>query len=238
MLNSFFFWIRKVRGGEDLQEELDPVALLVLLCWFLYGWPQRRVLLRRAYLLSSVGPLWASILAMYCTCTYTYIILYFGNTESLIVLMPRNEKWEKEKKRGWLWKIVRNMRKKVKLYWNHLQDGYSFALRDSVLHACCSQTLSSCCAADPLLRRQKKKPARRKKKHSCPFCFVLFCVCVCFFMEKKQEKEKKNWVMICIKKALLLFFFGEGKKESWDRCHLRAMTYVACDVLRDVYKGK
>lgn len=28
----FFFWIPKVRGGEDLQEELDPVALLVLLC--------------------------------------------------------------------------------------------------------------------------------------------------------------------------------------------------------------
>lgn len=68
--------------------------------------------------------------------------------------------------------IPRNMPKKVKemkkeTYWNHSQDGYSFALRDNVLHAC-SPTLLSC--ADPLLRRQK--PARRKKNHSC--LFVVF----------------------------------------------------------------
>ena len=64
---SFFccsvLFISEVRGGEDLQEELDPVLLLVLLCWFLYGCLQRRVLPRRACLLSSVGPLWASMLA-------------------------------------------------------------------------------------------------------------------------------------------------------------------------------
>lgn len=65
--------------------------------------------------------------------------------------------------------ICRRRYKEMKreTYWNHSQDGYSFALRDSVLHAC-SQTLSSC--ADPLLRRQK--PARRKKNHSCSFMRV------------------------------------------------------------------
>lgn len=60
-------------------------------------------------------------------------------------------------------KEVKEMNRET--YWNHSQDGYSFALRDSVLHAC-SPTLSRC--ADPLLHRQK--PARRKKIHSCSLC--------------------------------------------------------------------
>lgn len=195
---------------EDLQEELDPVALLVLLCWFLYGWPQRRVLLRRAYLLSSVDPLWASMLAM-------YIILYFWYW----AYCSDAEKWEmrneKREKRG-LWKIPRRMRKKVKEIEEGKRTGIirKMAILLPFVIAFCMLALRLFRVALIPCFVDGSLPDGRSTTHVRLLCF--------FFFGKLNDD---------IKKMLGAFLWGKKLK-----CRMGAIwgDDVACDVWEHVYK--